>query len=205
MIGAIVRFVLGLVGVLCLLPATFGANTPELFNEIYLLDSSYRTYLAAVYCHCTHNNPILITAADRLLNIKETKKDMTANGKHWTSTKSLLILILMRFPHLRQYRKSVLQEKKDLLEAEKKLKKLKVKDKDDAIKDEGKEKMKVQDAWIQNGIEGMNAQLTETSRRLEACKRYQLVISNKPDSPEAEEAKQAMRRVLGNVAAVEIK
>jgi len=130
---------------------------------------------------------------------------MIANGKHWTSTKSLLILILMRFPHLRQYRKSVLQEKKDLLEAEKKLKKLKVKDKDDAIKDEGKEKMKVQDAWIQNGIEGMNAQLTETSRRLEACKRYQLVISNKPDSPEAEEAKQAMRRVLGNNAAVEIK
>ncbi|CAK9053361.1 Hypothetical protein (Fragment) [Durusdinium trenchii] len=96
-VTAIVRFVMGLLSVLVMLPITYGANTPNMVNSVMLLDSLLASdFFQKVGLYATHNNPIMITAARRLLAIKEAREKHREEKKHWTSSRSLLILILIR-------------------------------------------------------------------------------------------------------------
>eukprot|EP00931_Biecheleriopsis_adriatica_P037968 TRINITY_DN21779_c0_g3_i1.p1 TRINITY_DN21779_c0_g3~~TRINITY_DN21779_c0_g3_i1.p1 ORF type:complete len:544 (+),score=102.27 TRINITY_DN21779_c0_g3_i1:81-1634(+) len=193
-VGALVRFIMGLVGALVMLPIVYGANTPELVNKIYLLDASYRCYIAEVLTHANHNNPIAITAAYRLLSISDTHKQWTAAGKHWTSSKRMLLLILLRFPELRKYRKHALKEERELQELLKKL--AKSKESKVAVDGNPAEEKKPSDAWLENSIAAEEASLAARTLRLEQMKalRLQIALLSKADSKAAEV--EALRKQL---------
>eukprot|EP00913_Durusdinium_trenchii_P015906 g14947.t1 len=161
-----------LLSVLVMLPITYGANTPNMVNSVMLLDSSYKTYIAYVMLYATHNNPIMITAARRLLAIKEA-----------------------RFPHLRQYRKHVLEE-------ERKLQKI-LKDKKYAksMKDKKGEEsenvfIKVEEPWIANAYEDALQDGIKIQRKIELMKKYRTMLSGlQEDTPEYKEMKDKLREL----------
>lgn len=201
-VTAIVRFVMGLLSVLVMLPITYGANTPNMVNSVMLLDSSYKTYIAYVMLYATHNNPIMITAARRLLAIKEAREKHREEKKHWTSSRSLLILILIRFPHLRQYRKHVLEEERKLqkiLKDKKYAKSMKDKKGEESenvfIKvQEGS--AKVEEPWIANAYEDALQDGIKIQRKIELMKKYRTMLSGlQEDTPEYKEMKDKLREL----------
>ena len=182
-VGAITRFVMGLLGVVVMLPITYGSNAPQMVDDAMLLDKSYRTYIAFVMLYATHNNPIMITAAQRLLAIKATRKAFQEAKKHWTSSRSLLLLILIRFPQLRQYRKHVLKEERELAEMLKKKEKNKA---DNAVADasvvcieklEKKHAAFAEEPWIANAVADVLQQSVQITRRVELMKKYRSILS----------------------------
>jgi len=179
-VTAITRFVMGLLGVLVMLPVTYGANTPSFINGTYLLDSSYRTYIAYVMLFSCHNNPIMITAAQRMLAIKDAREATKKEGKVWTSSRSLLILILIRFPHLRKWRKHVLAEEKQLKDIQSKAKKGRTLAQV-AIQDS--EKPSAEPPWIESIVAEAMHEAATANRKLELIKKYRLILSGvKEDS-----------------------
>jgi len=182
-VGAISRFVMGLLGVVVMLPITYGSNAPQMVDDAMLLDKSYRTYIAFVMLYATHNNPIMITAAQRLLAIKASRKAFQEAKKHWTSSRSLLLLILIRFPQLRQYRKHVLKEERELAEMLKKKEKNK---EDKAVADasvvcieklEKKHGAFAEEPWIANAVADALQQSVQITRRVELMKKYRCILS----------------------------
>lgn len=185
-VGALVRFGMGLLGVLTMLPIAFGANTPDMTNQVYLLDSTFRTYIATVVMHATHNNPIMIEAANRIMTIKQTRENWKG---HWTSSKRLLILILIRFPELRAQRKHVLQEKREILALEKEMQKNNPK-----VATEGKPPPS--DMWVQHSLADARAKAVQASRTLDMARQYEKIIARGESG--ADEAKRKLRHLLGN-------
>eukprot|EP00928_Gymnodinium_smaydae_P075278 TRINITY_DN58294_c0_g1_i1.p1 TRINITY_DN58294_c0_g1~~TRINITY_DN58294_c0_g1_i1.p1 ORF type:complete len:267 (+),score=55.29 TRINITY_DN58294_c0_g1_i1:66-803(+) len=118
--GSIVRFILGMVTLLLMLPTVVGANTPETINRVVLLDSGHRAYLSAVLTHHVLNAPIFAVAANRLLTIRKVREDALTDGKKWPKSKYLVILMLIRFPHLKYWRKSAIKARQEEEEAKKK-------------------------------------------------------------------------------------
>merc|ERR550534_2143286 len=57
--SAFVRFVIGLVGLLFMIPTVWGPNTPQLLNKVIVLDSVYMSYVSMVNVYHTHNSPLL--------------------------------------------------------------------------------------------------------------------------------------------------
>eukprot|EP00931_Biecheleriopsis_adriatica_P027992 TRINITY_DN16743_c0_g2_i1.p1 TRINITY_DN16743_c0_g2~~TRINITY_DN16743_c0_g2_i1.p1 ORF type:complete len:2408 (-),score=436.36 TRINITY_DN16743_c0_g2_i1:52-7275(-) len=122
--GAVTRFFMGLIGVLAQLPAVYAPLSPERLNKLYMLDTVHKCYLATLHIHCYHNNPIAITAAKKMLAIRETKAKFLEKGKKWVSSRSLVILLLMRFPELRRQRKHYLMLEREMAEAQKEREKM---------------------------------------------------------------------------------
>ncbi|CAJ1433594.1 unnamed protein product, partial [Effrenium voratum] len=197
--SAITRFVMGLLGTIAMLPITYGPVTPSMVNKVMLLDTSYRTYVAFVMLYATHNNPIMITAANRLLMIKSTREKFKEDGRHWTSTHSMLLLILIRFPHLRQYRKSYLEKERKLKEIQKGRKKP---SSEDAVKVKVEDisQARVEDPWIANAIDGAHQALAVANQRLELMKRYRVILSGLPeDSAQRAEIMKTIRELAGEI------
>eukprot|EP00931_Biecheleriopsis_adriatica_P037967 TRINITY_DN21779_c0_g2_i2.p1 TRINITY_DN21779_c0_g2~~TRINITY_DN21779_c0_g2_i2.p1 ORF type:complete len:1168 (+),score=198.52 TRINITY_DN21779_c0_g2_i2:212-3505(+) len=181
-VGAVVRFILGIVGTLVMLPVVYGANTPDLVNKVYLLDASYRVYISEVLTHANHNNPIATTAAYRLLAVRDTHMQWTAAGKHWTSTKRMLLLILLRFPELRKFRKHALQQERELLKLQKELAKSKASE--IAVESNEAKKQDASKAWMGNSIADEEAFIAARTLRLEKMKalRLRIALLSKNDS-----------------------
>jgi len=194
-VNAIMRFVYGLIAVLVMLPITYGANTPDFVNNFMLLDTSYRTYCGYVMLVACHNNPIMITAANRMLAIKDAREKYTQAGKHWTSTRSMLLLILLRFPALRKFRKHVLEQEKKVREllkskGQKPLENVAVEGEKGDEDDEESEKeetgakepdVKVKVAqrapWVENALAAAMQEAATANRKVELMKKYAVVLS----------------------------
>ncbi|CAE8714044.1 unnamed protein product [Polarella glacialis] len=199
--GALVRFVMGLVGLLAMLPIAFGANTPELINQIYLLDATYKNYIATVLTHCNHNNPIMITAAQRMLHIVAVKMAVLEGGRKWTSSRRLVILILMRFPELRKFRKHALEVERELAEASRALGRTEKKegvvvDCDAVVA--GKVQKPQEQAWIQTEVLRMHTAVGEMQKQLDLLKRYRSILAGAKESGERAEIEGKIRRLLSN-------
>jgi len=110
--SAFVRFVIGLVGLLFMIPTVWGPNTPQLLNKVIVLDSVYMSYVSMVNVYHTHNSPLLVSALHKILNIRAARREAVAAGRKWPKSKSILLLLLMRFPMLRKYRKAFLADMK---------------------------------------------------------------------------------------------
>jgi len=109
--GAIVRFGMGVAGLIVMLPCIAGPNLPAQTAAVGLKDGSHTVYLSAVLTYHLHNAPIFAVAAQRLLRIREAKREAKEAGRAWPSSKCLVLLLLIRFPLLRQYRKAALADK----------------------------------------------------------------------------------------------
>lgn len=194
-VNAIMRFVYGLLAVLVMLPITYGANTPDFVNNWMLLDTSYRTYCGYVMLVACHNNPIMITAANRMLALKDAREKHTQAGKHWTSTRSMLLLILLRFPALRKFRKHVLEQEKKVREllkskGQKPLENVAVdgekgdEDDEDSDKEEAgakepavKVKGATREPWVENALASAMQEAATANRKVELMKKYAVVLS----------------------------
>jgi len=108
--GAFVRFGMGLAGLIVMLPCIAGPNLPAQTKAVGLKDSSHTVYLSAVLTYHLHNAPIFAVAAHRLLRIREAKREAKEAGRAWPSSKGLVLLLLIRFPWLRRYRKAALAD-----------------------------------------------------------------------------------------------
>lgn len=182
-VTAIVRFVMGLVGVLVMLPITYGNNNPQMVNKVMLLDSTYRTYIAFVMQYATHNNPIMITAAQRLMAIKAQRAKFKEEKKHWTSSKSMLLLILIRFPQLREYRKHVLAEERKLREKNTTVSEVKV------VPEDGSVVKAAEEPWIAHAVE-------DAIQKARLLKKYRAILRGLEIGTDAyEETKKKLREL----------
>lgn len=180
---AVVRFVMGLVGVLVMLPITYGNNNPQMVNKVMLLDSTYRTYIAFVMQYATHNNPIMITAAQRLMAIKAQRAKFKEEKKHWTSSKSMLLLILIRFPQLREYRKHVLAEERKLREKNTTVSEVKV------VPEDGSVVKAAEEPWIAHAVE-------DAIQKARLLKKYRAILRGLEIGTDAyEETKKKLREL----------
>jgi len=89
-------------------------------DHILAKDRQYEAYLSAVLTYHILNAPIFAIAAKRLWNICAARQHFKERGVHWTSTRSLVILLLMRFPMLKQWRKAAIAARNKELELRKK-------------------------------------------------------------------------------------
>lgn len=142
-----------------------------------------------------HNNPIMITAANRMLALKDAREKHTQAGKHWTSTRSMLLLILLRFPALRKFRKHVLEQEKKVREllkskGQKPLENVAVdgekgdEDDEDSDKEEAgakepavKVKGATREPWVENALASAMQEAATANRKVELMKKYAVVLS----------------------------
>lgn len=191
--NAAMRFALGLVGLLVMLPITYGPNTPELMNQFAMLDMSYRSYMSLVLLYATHNNPIVIVAAQRFLAIKASREKFSEEKKHWTSNRSMLILILIRFPQVRKYRKHVLVEERKLKEMRKGQKGTNPAEVEIMVEDAPR---KPEEPWIASAFEDVIQRREEISRKIEMMKQYRSILSGlEPGTPAYQETAQMLREL----------
>eukprot|EP00931_Biecheleriopsis_adriatica_P041207 TRINITY_DN23583_c0_g1_i1.p1 TRINITY_DN23583_c0_g1~~TRINITY_DN23583_c0_g1_i1.p1 ORF type:complete len:2026 (+),score=318.32 TRINITY_DN23583_c0_g1_i1:88-6078(+) len=205
--GSFVRFFIGLVSLLFMLPMACGAITPSLINRVYLLDSVHKSYLGIVMIYHHHNNPIAVMAARRLLAIKARHEEVKAAGGRWTSSRSLLILLLIRFPHLRQYRKTALEQLRQIKEAEKAAKKKKPtkemnQEADITCGTPGKPVLPPsfgEEAWVAVEAARLRASSEELQRRCALIQSLRLQLSlMPPDSPQAKSIYMKLRMLCSS-------
>jgi hypothetical protein len=112
----LIRFGIATGCLLFTMPQIFTPATPEFLNKLMLLDAAHKTFLAAVFMHHTHNHPIVITAVYELMRGLKTRRALEKEGmekdaierKALRRSKCWMILLLIRFPAMKKYRKSVL-------------------------------------------------------------------------------------------------
>merc|ERR1712137_374928 len=111
------RVFVALFGLLCSLPQMCWSVAPSSLNELYNIDVAHGTYLAACVAYHTHNNPVLFVTLellkrsleDRKLRRKEGVPEEEIRLRARKYAKRWLILMLIRFPHLRLQRKAHLE------------------------------------------------------------------------------------------------
>lgn len=102
----------------------------------------------------------MITAAQRLMAIKAQRAKFKEEKKHWTSSKSMLLLILIRFPQLREYRKHVLAEERKLREKNTTVSEVKV------VPEDGSVVKAAEEPWIAHAVEDA----IQKARLLKKCR-----------------------------------
>jgi len=135
LMAGIIRFGTAVGCLLFTMPQIFTPATPEFLNKLALLDAAHKPFLAAVFMQHTHNHPIMITAARELLRRLAKRRELEKQGmakgaiqtKAQMRSKCWIILLLVRIPALKQYRKSVIIAQREAAKA-KKAKKAKDKD-----------------------------------------------------------------------------
>eukprot|EP00439_Symbiodinium_sp_Y106_P083998 s149_g24.t1 len=126
-----------------------------------------------------------------MLAIKDAREKYTQAGKHWTSTRSMLLLILLR----RLFRKHVLEQEKKVREllkskGQKPLENVAVEGEKGDEDDEESEKeetgakepdVKVKVAqrapWVENALAAAMQEAATANRKVELMKKYAVVLS----------------------------
>jgi len=177
-IGALVRLGIGLAGILLFLPLLCGPVSPQFLNQFKVLDSGHKSYLAQVESYHHHNNPIVLMASKRLLAIVAARKACEAKGRKWPRARFLLLLMLARFPSLKQWRKHALAKAKELkqLQDKQRKQKLALEDAQKAPEVATREDATREDAWVGLEAERLEASLKQMEMKVELFKRSRLQL-----------------------------